>query len=193
MLATANKTISQCRVSPVSPLKRQKIIVRRRPGTKYQCLMRFGHRTYRASWGKNGITIFKREGDGKTPIAKMPLVEGFYKDRLRHRNHTSLKMRPIRPFMGWCDAPNHPCYNQLVRKPFAHSHENMLRPDGLYDVVLVLDWNITRRRKGGGSAIFCHIARDQYAPTDGCLALSKRDIWRILPFLTRATRIEIKG
>src|SRR3546814_4717158 len=77
--------------------------------------------------------------------------------------------------MLWCDQPDHASYNRLVRAPFCRSHEEMMRKDGLYDICLVLDWNITSRRRHRGSAIFFHIAREGYRPTEGCVAISLAD------------------
>lgn len=48
----------------------------------------------------------------------------------------------------------------------------MSRADGLYDIVVVLDWNLRRRAKGRGSAIFLHIARPGFLPTEGCVAVT---------------------
>jgi L,D-peptidoglycan transpeptidase YkuD (ErfK/YbiS/YcfS/YnhG family) len=63
---------------------------------------------------------------------------------------------PIRADMGWCDAPADANYNRRVRLPFRAKHEKMLRDDRLYDVCIVLDWNIRPRRRNGGSAIYMH-------------------------------------
>jgi L,D-peptidoglycan transpeptidase YkuD (ErfK/YbiS/YcfS/YnhG family) len=59
------------------------------------------------------------------------------------------------------------------------------RADHLYDIVVVLDYNLRRRVKGRGSAIFLHLARPGLAPTAGCIALGRRDL-RLL--LARAGR-----
>ena len=53
--------------------------------------------------------------------------------------------------------------------------------DELYDICIVLDWNVSCRKRNGGSAIFFHLIRPGYEPTAGCVALSRRDMWRILP------------
>jgi L,D-peptidoglycan transpeptidase YkuD (ErfK/YbiS/YcfS/YnhG family) len=102
----------------------------------------------------------------------MRLEAGFFRrDRLTPPP-SPLPLQPIRCDMGWCDAPRHPLYNRLVRLPFEASHEKLQREDGLYDVCLVLDWNRTPRRRNRGSAIFLHIARPGYPPTEGCVAVN---------------------
>ena len=102
-----------------------------------------------------------------------------------------LPAAPIRADLGWCDAPDDANYNRPVRLPFSPSHETMLREDRLYDVCVVLDWNIRPRRRGGGSAIFLHIARPGMKPTEGCIAVSPRTMARLLPLLTRHARIVV--
>lgn len=188
MRPIANKARSQSRVSHVTL---RTITVRRKPSCDQRCLMRFGHLTFEASWGKNGSTIFKKEGDGNTPIGTMSVLDGFYRDPHKYRRATRLPMRSMKPSMGWCDAPDHPSYNRLIKKPFQASHETMLRQDQLYDYVIVLDWNINRRKRFAGSAIFLHIAKENYAPTQGCIAISKRDMLQILPYLTRRQVLKV--
>jgi L,D-peptidoglycan transpeptidase YkuD (ErfK/YbiS/YcfS/YnhG family) len=92
-------------------------------------------------------------------------------------------MAPIRRDMGWCDAPDHACYNRQVRLPFSGSHERMQRDDRLYDICLVLDWNIRQRRRNGGSAIFWHLTHESGRPTEGCIAIEPRAMLRLLPLL----------
>ena len=66
-----------------------------------------------------------------------------------------------------------------------------MRPDRLYDCVIVLDFNVRPRRRGMGSAIFLHIAREGFAPTEGCVAVSPRVMARMLPFLSRTTVLAV--
>jgi L,D-peptidoglycan transpeptidase YkuD (ErfK/YbiS/YcfS/YnhG family) len=79
-----------------------------------------------------------------------------------------------------------------VRLPFPASAERMLRDDRLYDGVVVLDWNVRRRARGLGSAIFVHVARPGYAPTEGCVALSRRDLGRLAPHLKAGLRLTVR-
>ncbi len=144
-----------------------------------------------AAIGRAGRTSRKREGDGGTPIAAMPLLSGFLRADRVALPKTALPMRRIRPFMLWCDEPGHPSYNRLVRAPFRPSHEEMRRKDGLYDICLVLDWNVTSRRRNAGSAIFFHLIRPGYEPTAGCIAVARRDMLRILPHMRRGTVVRV--
>ncbi len=85
---------------------------------------------------------------------------------------------------GWCEVSNDRNYNRKVRIPYGASHETMWRKDDLYDVCIVMDWNIRPRRRAKGSAIFFHLARPGYTPTEGCIALSRADMDRLLPYLS---------
>lgn len=98
---------------------------------------------------------------------------------------------PIRATMLWCDAPSHPSYNRPVIAPFTAGHETLKRQDRLYDVCVVMDWNMRMRKRGCGSAIFFHIAREDYTPTEGCVAISPQDMKRLLPHLGPGTRLQV--
>lgn len=91
-----------------------------------------------------------------------------------------MPLRALSPDQGWCDAPRHGSYNRPLRLPSPAGHERMWRDDHLYDVVGVLDWNVAPRASYRGSAIFLHLARPGYAPTEGCIALAPRDLARLL-------------
>jgi len=168
-----------------------KIVVRPAPGKKTRALVQVGPLTVPAAIGRSGRSILKREGDGATPIADMKLLYGFTRgDRVRFLD-TALPMRRIRKDMLWCDQPDNPNYNRLVKAPFKPSHEELRRGDGLYDICLVLDWNVSSRRRQRGSAIFFHLIRPGYEPTAGCVAVSLRDMRRILPSLRRGTTVRV--
>jgi L,D-peptidoglycan transpeptidase YkuD (ErfK/YbiS/YcfS/YnhG family) len=145
----------------------------------------------RAAVGRTGRTTRKREGDGATPIASMTLISGFRRGERPLNAPTRLPIRVIREDMLWCDQPADPNYNRLVRAPFRPSHEEMKRNDGLYDVCLVMDWNVTSRSRNRGSAIFFHLIRPGYQPTEGCIAIHPRDMRRILPHLRKGTVVRV--
>ena len=135
----------------------------------------------------------KREGDGATPVASMRVVSGWFRPDRLLRPATALPLRPITAHNGWCDAPADPNYNRPVRLPFAASHETMLRADRLYDVCLVLDWNLPPfgRMRNGGSAIFLHIARPGFPPTEGCIAVAPETMRWLLPRIGRETLVKV--
>lgn len=171
--------------------KRPMLVVRKAPRHSTRAILQFGPLALPAAIGRSGISARKREGDGATPLASMVLLDGYVR-----RDHgavpaSPLTLRSIRANDLWCDAPFHPSYNRPVRAPFGASHEEMRRSDGLYDICLVLDWNIRMRRQGAGSAIFFHLIKGDYEPTAGCVAIARRDMLRLLPHLRRGMRLKV--
>ena len=147
------------------------ISVRPKPGNPSQGLMSIGGRVQVCALGKGGIKALKREGDGATPLARMRLMSCYLRMEHVANRATLLPLGRISERFGWCEVPADRNYNRPVQLPYAASHETMRRRDALYDVVIVLDWNIRPRRRNGGSAIFFHVARDGMTPTEGCVAL----------------------
>ncbi|PYB74166.1 MULTISPECIES: L,D-transpeptidase family protein [Rhizobium] len=168
-----------------------KLVVRAAPLDARRAILQAGSLRIPAAIGRSGRTSHKREGDGATPIATMPLRFAYHRgDRISFLR-TPLPLSRVRETMLWCDAPDHPSYNRPVSAPFQASHEKLARDDRLYDVCVVMDWNMRTRKRGCGSAIFFHIARPDYAPTEGCVAISSRDMQRLLPHLGPNTRLQV--
>ena len=162
-----------------------RLVVTALPGRLGAGRLQAGALTMPCALGRNGVTRFKREGDGKTPAGTFAVIGGYWRgDRLRLPGVT-LPMRPIRPHMGWCDDSCDANYNRPIRLPSRARHEELLRTDGLYDLVLVLDHNQRPRVRGHGSAIFFHLSRSGDDPTAGCVAISRADMLRLLPRLSR--------
>ncbi|MDR3374938.1 MAG: L,D-transpeptidase family protein [Ancalomicrobiaceae bacterium] len=171
--------------------KPQLIRVARRPGTRSEGILSFGSTVLLCRLGRTGISRMKREGDGATPAGRLGLIGLYYRADRRLPPGSRLAARPITDTLGWCDDPADGRYNRPVDLPFTPSHERMRRDDGLYDVVGILDWNVTRRVLGRGSAIFLHIAKDDGTPTAGCIALSAADMRRLLPRLKPGAVFEV--
>jgi len=122
----------------------------------------------------------KSEGDGATPVGCFPLRLVFYRADRMGAPTTNLPVTAIAPDDGWCDDPGHRLYNRPVKLPFEASHERLWRDDGIYDVIVVLGHNDDPPRPGLGSAIFLHLARPDFAPTEGCVALARQDLLDLL-------------
>jgi L,D-peptidoglycan transpeptidase YkuD (ErfK/YbiS/YcfS/YnhG family) len=146
---------------------------------------------FRCALGRGGIVARKREGDGATPAGAWGLCEVLWRADRGRRPATGLAARAIRSGDGWCDAPLDRNYNRPVRHPYPASAERLWREDRLYDVVVVVDYNRRPRVRGRGSAIFIHVSRPDYAPTEGCIALAERDLRRLLARARRETRMEL--
>jgi len=93
--------------------------------------------------------------------------------------------------MGWCDDPRSEDYNRLIKYPFSGSSEKLFRKDNLYDVILVLNFNMRPVIKNKGSAIFIHIASKKFAPTKGCIAIKKNEILKLIKLIDRNVKIRI--
>ena len=143
-------------------------------------LLECGGREYRCALGSGGITTEKREGDGATPTGCFALRYVFFRaDRLA-APETGLDVLPIGESIGWCDDPADPDYNRPVALPCSASHERLWRDDAVYDVIVILGHNDDPPAPGLGSAIFMHVARPDYAPTEGCVALELGDLLAVL-------------
>jgi L,D-peptidoglycan transpeptidase YkuD (ErfK/YbiS/YcfS/YnhG family) len=167
------------------------ITVRAKPGSRTRALVTFAGRTEEAVIGRSGMTARKREGDGATPIAAMRLIGGYVRHDRMTRPPTALPLRFTPKNLLWCDEPRHALYNHPVSAPFKPSHETMRRDDALYDVCLVMDWNLMSRKRYGGSAIFFHLAKPGYTPTEGCVAVSLPAMKRLLRFMQRGTVVKV--
>jgi L,D-peptidoglycan transpeptidase YkuD (ErfK/YbiS/YcfS/YnhG family) len=140
----------------------------------------FQGQTWRCAVGRGGVRRDKQEGDGATPAGLLPLRRLYFRaDRVAIPVCT-VPREALAPGDGWCDDPVDRAYNRLVQLPYSGRHEELWRSDGLYDLVGVLGWNDEPVERGRGSAIFLHVARPDYAPTDGCVALALADLRRVL-------------
>ena len=141
--------------------------------------------------GKRGIGIKKKEGDCITPLGKFKIKFILYrKDRISNLKSRIDKIS-IQKNMGWCDDPKSSKYNKLIIYPFQFSAERLYRYDNVYDVILVLSYNISPTIKNKGSAIFLHISKRNYQNTKGCIAVNKRDIKKIIKIINNKTIVNI--
>lgn len=137
-------------------------------------------RRLRCALGRGGVRADKQEGDGATPAGPLALRRVFYRADRVAPPRAAVPREPIGPADGWCDDPAHPDYNRLVRLPHLAHCEELWRRDGVYDVIGVLGWNDAPVARGRGSAIFLHVARGDFAPTEGCIALALPDLLALL-------------
>jgi len=145
---------------------------------------------YRCSIGKNGIKRFKKEGDWCTPAGKFTLGPIYFrKDRIT-RLKTKIKVFPITKNMYWEDNPLSINYNKLSFNN-KKSSEKLFRKDNIYDIILVVNYNTKPVIPKKGSAIFIHIAKNNYIPTKGCIALNKKDLILIISKLSRKDKLLI--
>ena len=146
---------------------------------------------FRCSLGKNGVKKNKVEGDKCTPSGIYRLKQVFYRaDRIK-KITTNIKKIKIKKNMGWCDDSSSRKYNQLIKIPTKFSHEKLYRKDRIYDIIVVLNYNMNPVIKKKGSAIFMHIAKKNYSKTLGCIGLKKNDLLEILNKVKKNNKIKI--
>ena len=167
------------------------LVVRRLSCKATQGVLEAGGWTFPCALGRSGSNARKREGDGATPRGTFRMLRVLYRADRRRRPRCGLPVTPIRPFDGWCDAVFDRNYNRQVRLPSPCSHETLTRADDVYDLIVVLDHNSRPRVHGHGSAVFMHIARANFEPTAGCIALAVGDLERVLAEVGPGTRITI--
>ena len=155
--------------------------------------LHLGAMMVRCALGRGGVSARKREGDGATPIGRFAILAVYYRADKVVRPRSALPVRAIRRDDGWCDAPGDRNYNAWVRHPYGASAERLWRDDDLYDLVVVLDYKIWPRWRGRGSAIFLHVARPGFAPTEGCVALRMPELLRIIAALGRQGAVQVRG
>ena len=144
----------------------------------------------RCAIGKKGIGYKRKEGDLITPKGLFKIKYILYrKDRVKIS--TILKKKIIKKNMGWCDDPKSSHYNKLVRLPFAHKHEKLYKKENVYDIILVLDYNMNPVMKNKGSAIFIHVSKNNFKKTEGCVAIKKISLIKLLKEINPNTKVKI--
>ena len=145
----------------------------------------------KCSIGKRGITVKKIEGDNKTPAGRFRFKSIFYRKDRVPKIKTSLQKIVITKKMGWCDDVNSNFYNKLIKFPFNKSAEKFWIKDNIYDVIIILNYNMNPILKNKGSAVFLHVARKNYTPTKGCIAISKKDMYFLISKINTKTKLII--
>ena len=141
--------------------------------------------------GKRGIGLKKKEGDFITPIGRYKIKYILYrKDRIK-KIQSKLRKIVIKKNMGWCNDPKSEKYNKLINLPFNYSYEQLFKKENIYDIILVLNYNMNPVLKDKGSAIFIHVAKNNYRKTLGCIAVKRSDLLKILKEIKVNTKVMI--
>ena len=142
--------------------------------------------------GRGGLKKNKVEGDLSTPIGAFKFNKIYYRaDKLGETNF-EIDSSIIQKNDGWCDDEKSKFYNQYIQFPFNESAEHLYREDDIYDILCVLNYNTSPIIPGLGSAIFLHVARSNFAGTEGCVAIDKEALLTIAPNITYDSRIVIE-
>ncbi len=149
-------------------------------------------RRFRCALGRGGIRCDKREGDGATPVGAWPMRRLLYRADRITKPETALPASVIGRQDGWCDAPSDLNYNLPVPLPYPASAESLWREDGVYDLIVPLGYNDAPIVPGVGSAIFLHLARPDFSPTEGCVALALPDLLVLLGEADARSRVIVE-
>ena len=152
----------------------------------------FNNYKAKCSIGKRGIGLKKKEGDLITPKGKYKIKFILYrKDRVKIQS--KIKKIVIKKEMGWCDDPNSKQYNKLIKLPSVYNYEKLYKKENVYDIIIVLNYNMNPTVKNKGSAIFIHVAKKNYKKTEGCVAVKKAHLLKITKNLRRNTKVMIEN
>ena len=126
-----------------------------------------------------------------TPKGKYKIKYILYrKDRIK-KIDSKIKKIAIKKNMGWCNDSKSKNYNRLIKLPSVYNFEKLFKNNNTYDILIVLDYNMNPTIKNKGSAIFIHVAKKNYKKTEGCIALRKNDLLKIIKKLKKNTEVKI--
>jgi len=146
---------------------------------------------FKCAFGKAGVGEKKIEGDNITPKGTFGIVKIFYRSDRIKKISSKFKLIKITKNMGWCDDSKSENYNKLIKLPSKFSYEKLYRKDNLYDLILVLNYNINPTIKNRGSAIFIHIKKGDFTKTKGCITLKKENLLKIISLIQKNTKVII--
>jgi L,D-peptidoglycan transpeptidase YkuD (ErfK/YbiS/YcfS/YnhG family) len=146
---------------------------------------------FKCTFGRGGIKKKKIEGDNITPKGIYRILNIYYRSDRIKKISSKFQIFKINKNMGWCDDPKSKKYNQLIKIPYKYNYEKLYRKDNIYDLILVLNYNIKPIVKNKGSAIFIHIAKKNYQKTAGCIALKKKCLIKLIEKINKKTKIII--
>ncbi len=158
-----------------------------------QKYLTFNNYKAKCAVGKRGIGFKKREGDLITPQGQYKIKYILCrKDRVK-KIQSKLKVIKIKKNMGWCDDPRSTSYNRLIKLPSNFRHEKLFKRENTYDIILVLNYNMKPIKRNKGSAIFIHIAKKNFKKTEGCIAVQKSSLLKIIKKIKKNTRVMIEN
>ena len=168
--------------------------------TRYKPKILFKKKFFQCVIGLNGVVgeYKKKEGDLSTPRGKWKIGDIYYRsDKINRFNLKYKNLKKLNKNSIWCDDPKSFYYNKykksknyLIENNF--NFENLHRNDDIYDLILVIKYNIKPIIKGKGSAIFIHCSSKYKNFTKGCIAIEKNNLIFLLNNLKRVNHIYIK-
>jgi L,D-peptidoglycan transpeptidase YkuD (ErfK/YbiS/YcfS/YnhG family) len=165
--------------------------IRTAAGDRSRGWLSAGGQTIKVALGRGGIRANKREGDGATPRGTFRPRQLWWRADRHPKPSTFLAVRAIAPEDAWCEDVSSRHYNQPLRLAAKAGGDRLTRDDHLYDFIIEIDHNTRPRIAGRGSAVFLHLARNDFSPTAGCVSMTEPAMLRLLKRLGPKTRIVI--
>ncbi len=131
------------------------------------------------------------EGDKCTPRGRFKFKYILYRKERVKNIHSKLRLIPIKKNFGWCDDIRSKFYNKFIKFPFKFRAEKLYLKENIYDIIVVIDYNLKPIKKKKGSAIFLHVAKKNYSPTLGCVAIAKNDLKKLISVIDKKSFINI--
>ena len=153
--------------------------------------LKYNNLKVRCALGKAGVEGKKQEGDNITPKGTFKIVKIYYRSDRIKKISSKFRLIKITKNMGWCDDPNSKNYNQLIKLPTKYGHEKLHKKNNVYDLIVVLNYNMNPIIKNKGSAIFIHVAKEKYKKTAGCIALKKFHLLNLIKKIKKNTKVII--
>ena len=141
--------------------------------------LKYKNLKFKCALGKAGIGKKKQEGDNVTPSGTFKIVKIYYRSDRVKKISSKLRLIEITKNMGWCDDPNSKNYNQLINLPSKYNHEKLFKKNNIYDLIIVLNYNMKP------------VIKNNYQPTQGCIALKKIDLLKLLSKISKNIKIKI--
>ena len=154
-------------------------------------IIHFNYYKAKCAVGKRGIISKKVEGDKCTPRGRFKFKYILYRKERVKNIHSKLRLIPIKKNFGWCDDIRSKFYNKFIKFPFKFRAEKLYLKENIYDIIVVIDYNLKPIKKKKGSAIFLHVAKKNYSPTLGCVAIAKNDLKKLISVIDKKSFINI--
>ena len=90
--------------------------------------------------------IKKKEGDLITPKGTFKVVNVFYRPDKLNKIKSGIPVFEIKRKYRWCTDPRNHNYNSLIVGKTNCTYENLYREDDIYDLVVVLNYNLRKKK-----------------------------------------------
>jgi L,D-peptidoglycan transpeptidase YkuD (ErfK/YbiS/YcfS/YnhG family) len=195
--AATSSSVPTCSSAQLRPVAHSQLVVTAAHGATAGTVS-VGGVEYPCTVGRSGVAAKQGEGDGITPVGCFALGRVYYRaDRLSAPATLGMPVIPIDCSNGWCDDSSDPVnYNRPVTLPYPGSTESLWLESRVYDIVVVVEFNTPAAGGvilGAGSAIFLHVASEDWGPTAGCVAMRQRDLEEVLVACNGETAILIRS